>query len=121
MQSIQITSWRDEQEVGFRLIEGELLREMVFNPYDRKEVSVVGQNIIKVYRIEAGVLVLTDECRIPHDIWAVTYTSSVYGNSIESDLVAGTSNGDIGIFICGKFILSKEKAHGSAIWCLRIT
>ena len=35
-QSIQITSWRDEEEIVFRLVQGHILREIDFNPYERK-------------------------------------------------------------------------------------
>lgn len=55
-----------------------------------------------------------------HDFQVVTYTSSVYGDSIESDLIVGNSTGDLGIFICGKYIGTKEHAHNAAISCLRI-
>ena len=51
---------------------------------------------------------LTDECKIPHSISAMTYTSSIYGSSVESDLITGSTTGSIGIFICGQFIVSKE-------------
>ena len=50
----------------------------------------------------------------------MTYSSSVFGNSVESDLITGSTNGSIGIFICGQFIVSKEDAHESAILCLRL-
>jgi WD40 repeat protein len=83
-------------------------------------LSIVGQNIIQVYRNEGGMLVLIDECKVSHDICAMTYTSSIYGNSVESDLVVGTTTGSIGIFICGEFILSKEEAHSASITCLRL-
>ena len=65
-------------------------------------------------------MMLTDECRVIHDFHVVTYTSSVYGDNIESDLIVGNSTGDLGIFICGKYIATKEHAHSAAICCLRI-
>lgn len=49
-----------------------------------------------------------------------TYTSSIFGNKVESDLITGSRTGDIGIYICGKFIPARSNAHSGAILCLRL-
>jgi hypothetical protein len=50
----------------------------------------------------------------------MVYTSSVYGNTIESDIITGNTNGDISLFICGKYITCKKSAHEKSINCLKI-
>jgi len=50
--------------------------------------------------------------KIPeHNIQVIVYTSNIYGNDIESDVIAGTMAGDIAVYVCGSFIVSKKKAH----------
>lgn len=49
------------------------------------------------------------------------YTSNIYGNNIESDIITGNNFGDLSMFICGKYIKCKKNAHTSIINCLRIT
>ena len=39
---------------------------------------------------------------------------------MESDLITGSRTGDIGIYICGKFIDVRPKAHAGAVVCLRL-
>lgn len=50
----------------------------------------------------------------------MAYTSSIYGNNIESDIITGNSNGDISLFICGKYIVCKKLAHEKSINCLKL-
>ena len=50
----------------------------------------------------------------------MTYTSSIYGNSIESDIITGNFEGDLHLFICGKYVVCKKKAHEKSINCLRL-
>jgi len=45
----------------------------------------------------------------------------VFGNHVESDVITGSRAGEIGIFICGKYIATKANAHTGSIVCLRIT
>ena len=51
----------------------------------------------------------------------MAYTSNMYGNKIESDIITGNGFGDLSMFICGKYIKCKKNAHNSIINCLRIT
>jgi hypothetical protein len=65
-------------------------------------------------------MILVDECRDRLDFICGTYTSSVFGNQVESDVITGSKTGEIGIFICGKYIATKTNAHVGSIVCLRI-
>ena len=44
----------------------------------------------------------------------------MFGNQVESDVITGSRMGEIGIFICGKYIATKANAHAGSIVCLRI-
>ena len=55
-----------------------------------------------------------------HSFLAISYTSSVFGSDIESDVITGSQNGDIGLYVCGKFVVSKERAHEKGVRCLRL-
>ena len=92
----------------------------MFNPYNRREVSIIGTKVIKVYKYATAQLILTDDCEVDQDFSCAVYTSSVFGDRVESDLITGSASGDMGIFICGKFIVSKEKVHSGAVLCLRL-
>jgi len=35
-------------------------------------------------------------------------------------VITGSANGDIGLYVCGKFIISREKAHAGGVKCLRL-
>jgi len=93
----------------------------MFNPYVREEICVAGVDLIRIYQVKESQLVVQEECRVAKQHFqALVYTSSVFGNDIESDLITGSTNGDIGLYVCGKFIVSREKAHPGGVRCLRL-
>jgi hypothetical protein len=80
----------------------------MFNPYVREEICVVGVGLIRIYKVKELQLVLEEECRVTDQRFqALAYTSSVFGNEVESDIITGSTNGDIGLYVCGKFIISR--------------
>lgn len=50
----------------------------------------------------------------------MAYTSNIYGPDIESDVITGSQEGDIGLYACGSFIICRKKAHERAVTCLRL-
>lgn len=53
-------------------------------------------------------------------IACLNFISNSYGTSIESDILTGDNQGNIGLFICGKFLTVREKAHKGNINCLKV-
>lgn len=51
---------------------------------------------------------------------AIAYTSNVYGSDIESDVITGSLEGDIGLYVCGSFLYSRKKAHERGVTCLKL-
>ena len=54
------------------------------------------------------------------EVICLVYTSSLYGNSIESDIITGDYSGNLRLFICGKYLKIKKKAHSQSINCLKM-
>ena len=62
-----------------------------------------------------------EETRVSDQIFsAIAYTSSVFGSDIESDVIMGSDNGDLGLYVCGKFVVSRERVHEGGVKCLRL-
>lgn len=120
-QSMQVTNWANEEILSFCFLEDEVFRDIIFDPYNRFKLCVSGVNLIRIYSLQNCMLVLKEECRLKDtEILCLVYNSSMFGKDIESDIITGNSRGDIGLYICDKYIVSKEKTHAAAINCLRI-
>jgi WD40 repeat protein len=66
-------------------------------------------------------LIIKEECRVAEQKFqAIVYTSNIYGSDIESDVITGSAEGDIGLYVCGSFLFSHKKAHDRGITCLRL-
>lgn len=46
--------------------------------------------------------------------------SNSYGKHIESDVLCGNDQGDIGLLICGKYLHVRVSAHLGRINCLKV-
>ena len=90
-QSIQLADWKDEDILTFRSIEEEQIHEIQFNPYNRREFCLAGKEILRLYELSEHGLIVQEETRVPdHTFLAITYTSSVFGSDIESDVITGS-------------------------------
>lgn len=54
-------------------------------------------------------------------VTCLSYITYSLGNTIESDIIAGTNSGDLVLVSCGKGIMLKDRAHDKMINCIKIT
>lgn len=96
--------------------------DVKFNPYKKTELAVCGVNTLRIYQVSCGTLVLGETAihTKAEVITCLAYISNSYGTVIESDILTGNNHGDIGLFICGKYMTVKEKAHNAMVNYLKV-
>lgn len=119
---IHIIDWHNDNLIAYRCLGNDVVLDVKFNPYKRTEIAVCGVNMLRIYRISCGTLILAETAihAKPEVITCIAYISNSYGTVIESDILTGNSQGDIGLFICGKYMPVKEKAHSSMVNFLKV-
>ena len=121
LNSIEIHRWESEESVCFRLFERAEISDIKANPYNRDELAICGKDLLEILRVSNRTLICHEKAATQgKHVLCMTYTSSVYGTSIESDIITGNRDGDLHLFICGKYVACRRRAHNQPINCLRL-
>ena len=106
----------------------EPITDIAVNPYDRNKFSTCGLKKVQVWTVKGRSLELTENIPIPETanngsryIVTLCYIYYLLGDSVMTDLVTGSSFGDIGLVTCSKYIIMKKRAHKGMINCIRIS
>jgi WD40 repeat protein len=122
--SIQVTSWKNQEVLAFRNTGPFAIFDVSFNPYNKYEFATSGVQNITFWEVSARNLLRKQVVTIGGEslsvITCLAHISYSLGDQIESDVIAGNSQGDLLLITCGKYVVVRERAHARMINCLKI-
>ena len=126
--SLQVTDWGLEEVVAFRNTSPGPITDLVVNPYDKYEFATCGNHIVQVWGVQGKTIVLKENVHVtigvknelPY-ITCVKYIYYMLQGEVQTDIVVGTNQGDLGLVCKGKYLVARETAHKKMINCIRIT
>ena len=141
--SMQVYQWQQSRTLAFKNTGYNPVFGVRFNPYDKSQIVTCGYEHIALWKLKGTHItcktalkyrspqqvvsqdstkegVSSSGSKIPV-IMCIDFISFQLGSSIQSDILFGTSLGEITTYCSGKHFILHESAHDGAINCIRVT
>ena len=130
--SIQVWAWEQNRTLAFRNLGYFPVFALKFYPFENSRFITAGYEHMAIWKMSGNHLTCQTfqkyECprivkgeRLRSTLMSVDFLNYKLGHSIQSDVLFGTSQGEITTYCSGKHFVLNENAHKGSINCLKVS